>query len=311
MTARCRLFAILLLALSSCNPAAKPAPRPSSLDPSIFNAERAMYEVQSFVAVGPRNAGTAGAEKAAAYLYNRLQALGVAATVDVFMAKSPEDFTVFRNVIGSIPGTGPGVIIVASHFDTKSGIEGFVGANDSGSSSGILLELARLFAQAPSLGPEIRFVFFDGEECMQSYGPNDGLQGSRHYASQLVAAGAAKEVLAVILLDMVGDKSLSITLPRNGAQELKVAVMAAAHEENVREKFSLHPFEVGDDHVPFLEAGMPAVDIIDFDFGSAPGLNDYWHTAQDTMDKLSAESLGLIGRVTIRGENDAVGRNKK
>jgi len=299
-----------LLLLAGCTKAPVPPPAPASADPSAFSGERALYEVRSFVAVGPRDSGTPGAEKAATYLYNRLQAVGVEATVDVFMAKSPEEHTVFRNVIGRVPGTRPGIIIVASHFDTKSGIPNFVGANDSGSSTGILLELARILGRAPSLGPEIQFVFFDGEECMQSYGPNDGLQGSRHYAKRLVKEGLASNVLGVIVLDMVGDKDLTVTLPRNGAPELMAAVMQGAHAVGAREKFSLHKFEVGDDHVPFLEAGMPAVDIIDFDFGSAPGLNDYWHTAQDTVDKLSDQTLGIVGQVTIHVINDIVTRTK-
>ena len=144
---------------------------------------------------------------------------------------------------------------------------------------------------------------------MQSYGPNDGLQGSRHHAKRLVKEGLASNVLGVIVLDMVGDKDLTVTLPRNGSPELMAAVMQGAHAVGAREKFSLHKFEVGDDHVPFLEAGMPAVDIIDFDFGSAPGLNDYWHTAQDTVDKLSDQTLGIVGQVTIHVINDIVARN--
>ena len=306
-----RMVAAACVLLAGCKQSPPPPPSaPAMADPAAFAADRAMYEVRSFVALGPRDAGTPGAEKAATYLYSRLKVIGVEATVDVFMAKSPQDLTVFRNIIGRIPGTRPGVIIVASHYDTKSGINGYQGANDSGSSTGILLELARVLGRGPSLGPEIQFVFFDGEECMQSYGPNDGLQGSRHYAKKLVAEGKSKDVLGVIVLDMVGDKDLTVTLPRNGSQQLMVAVLDAAHAENAREKFALNRFEVGDDHVAFLEAGMPAVDIIDFDYGSAPGLNDYWHTAKDTVDKLSEESLGTIGRVTIRVINSIVSKAK-
>ena len=146
---------------------------------------------------------------------------------------------------------------------------------------------------------------------MQSYGPNDGLQGSKRHASLLASGGRRKEVLGVIVMDMIGDQNLTVTLPRNGATPLMSAVMNAARAEGARDKFSLHPFEVGDDHVPFLELGMPAVDIIDFDYGSSPGRNDYWHTLEDTVDKLSVESLGIIGRVVIRVVNDlAAGANE-
>jgi Zn-dependent M28 family amino/carboxypeptidase len=284
-------------------------PPPAAVDPATFDVDHAMFEVRSLVAIVPRDSGTPGAAKAAEHLKKRLEAVGVKADVETFISKSPAGMTVFRNVVGKIPGTATGLVIMASHYDTKSGIgDAFQGANDSGSSSGILLELARVFAKGPKPGPELRFVFFDGEECMQSYGPNDGLQGSRTYATQLVNEGRKSDVWAVIVMDMVGDSHLSVTLPRNGTTELMVAVMNAAHAENAREKFSLHPFEVGDDHVSFLERGMPAIDLIDFDYGSAPGRNDYWHTLQDTIDKISPESLGIVGRVVIRVVNETVAK---
>jgi glutaminyl-peptide cyclotransferase len=303
---RRRLLAtVLLLAAAGCGPAPQP---PRAVDPATFDAEHAFFELRSLVAITPRDSGTPGAEKAAFHLQRRLQALGVEAQIDVFTNRSPQGMTVFRNVIGRIPGTSTGLVLLASHYDTKSGIgPGFQGANDSGSSSGVLLQLARVFAKGPRLGPELQFVFFDGEECMQSYGPNDGLQGSRHYARRLVDEGRNDEVLGVIVMDMIGDQNLTVTLPRNGTSRLMTAVLNASYAENARNKFSLHPFEIGDDHVPFLELGMPAVDIIDFDYGSAPGRNDYWHTLEDTVDKISVESLGIIGRVVIRVVNDLAG----
>ena len=262
-----------------------------------------MEEVRELVAIGSRDAGSEGAARAARHLQDHLRLHGVAERVEEFTNQTPHGETVFRNVVGEIPGEGPLLIILGSHYDTKSGIPGFEGANDSGSSCGVLLELARVLASGPKPKATIRFVFFDGEECMKSYGPTDGLQGSTYHARRLVRTGRAQDVWALILLDMVGDKDLSITLPRNGSPFLLQAVLQSAHEENVRDKFSLHPFGVGDDHVPFLDVGIPAVDLIDFAFGSAPGLNDYWHTAEDRMDKISAESLDVVGRVTLRTIN--------
>jgi glutaminyl-peptide cyclotransferase len=281
----------------------KPAPTEQAppLEASNFNGERALFEVHSLVALGARDAGTPGAERAAQYLKSRLQELGVEASVDTFTNQTPLGVRAFHNVIGRIPGTRPGLILLGSHFDTKSGIApDFQGANDSGSSTGALLELARLLAKHGSPGPEIHLLFFDGEEAVHHYSDIDGLHGSRHHAQRMVDEGRDKDVLAMILMDMIGDRDLSVTIPRNVTRELAIALLRAADAEGQREKFVLFPFEIGDDHEPFLRRGMPALNIIDFQFGSAPGRNDYWHTRLDTLDKLSAESLGLIGRVTIR-----------
>lgn len=268
--------------------------------------------VEGLVAISPRDSGTDGAKAAAEWILSQLFASGVKGRIIEFHERSDARGIVpFRNVEGRIPGTTSNIVIIGSHFDTKLGIPGFVGANDSGSSSGLLLELARAIkAQTGKSGsyPEIRFVFFDGEECVQSYGPHDGFHGSVHYASSLVNEGLASNVLAVIVLDMIGDRDLSVTLPMNGTPHLTASVLKAAREENARNRFSLYPGMIGDDHVAFLDRGMPAVDIIDFHFGSAPGKNDYWHTAADTLDKISPESLGLIGRITIRMINDLAER---
>lgn len=263
------------------------------------------------LALGPRDTATPGAEQAARHLKSRLDAAGVPSQLEEFQDVTPAGTATLRNVIGRLGG-GPSLIIIGSHYDTKSGIEGFVGANDSGSSSGALIELARALAeQVPDgwSGPEIRFVFFDGEEAMVNYGPHDGLHGSRHHAAQLRETGRADDVLGVIVLDMIGDRDLTITLPRNGTPFLTTAVLQAAQQEGARSKFSLFAYGIGDDHESFLQLGMPAVDIIDFQFGSAPGLNDYWHTPEDTLDKLSAESLEIVGRVTIRVINDLLRRH--
>lgn len=146
----------------------------------------------------------------------------------------------------------------------------------------------------------IMFVFFDGEECKNHYGKNDGLHGSRRLTEQLVKDGRSRKVRAVIILDMVGDRDLNITIPRNSALSLVAALFGAAQAEGTREKFTLSSGEILDDHQPFLSAGMPAIDIIDFEYGSAPGKNDYWHTPEDTADKLSAQSLEIIGRTVLR-----------
>jgi len=288
--------------LAGCRPAPAPGARPAArLDPAAVDGGRALEEVAALVALGLRDAGTPGAAAAAAHIRDRLRAVGVEAEIDEFEDDTPLGPMVFRNVIGRLPGRGEGLIVLGSHFDTKRGMpEGFQGANDSGSSTGLLIELARVLKAAPTLGPEIRFAFFDGEECAVAYGPRDGLHGSRRMARELVERQRARDTLAVLVLDMIGDRDLTVTIPRNTHPGLARALFAAAAEEGARDRFRLAPAAILDDHVPFLQAGMPAALLIDFEYGSGPGRNDYWHTAGDTMDKLSAESLALVGRVTIR-----------
>ena len=260
----------------------------------------ALEEVRRFLAVGPRDSGTEGAEKAATYLVGRLKEIGVEAEIQEFRESSPKGETTFRNVLGRIPGTGGGIILFGAHYDTKSGIAGFVGANDSGSGTGLLLELARGFSEGAPHAMEIRFAFFDGEECMEEYGPGDGFHGSEHLAGTMEADGSLKRIAAMILLDMVGDKNLTVTIPRNSTPWLTALAFEAARAEGTRKHFQLYPHPIGDDHVAFYRRGAPAVNLIDFEFGRGPGKNDYWHTAEDTLDKLSAESLGIVGRVAAR-----------
>ena len=283
-------------------PPAEEAPPPAiPAKPPAISGAAALEEVRAFLAVGPRDAGTPGAERAANVLADRLRALGVEAAIQEFREPSPlGPETVFRNVLGRIPGRTDRIVLLGSHYDTKAGIPDFVGANDSGSSTGLLLELARAFAAGAPPELEIRFAFFDGEESRIEYGPTDGFHGSRHLARTMAADGSLSNVVAMILLDMVGDRDLTLTIPRNCTPWLVSAAFAAARAEGVRERFQLYPYNVGDDHVAFFERGVPALNLIDFEFGSGPGLNDYWHTPADTLDKLSAESLDLVGRVVAR-----------
>jgi Zn-dependent M28 family amino/carboxypeptidase len=153
-------------------------------------------------------------------------------------------------------------------------------------------------------GPEVWLVFLDGEECLVNYGAHDGLHGSRHLADKLVSEGRAAKVKAFILADMIGDKDLSVTIPRNSDPALMAAVFKAATEAGTRTVFSLCDYSILDDHQPFLDKGIPAIDLIDFQYGSSPGLNDYWHTPNDTLDKLSANSLEIVGQVILRALND-------
>lgn len=280
-----------LLLLAGCSKPGSPG----------FSGDNAFTETEALVEIRPRDAGTEGAQRAAVHLKEKLSEFGLKTGIDTFSEETPSGGLVFHNVLGRLPGKTKRLIVIGSHFDTKSGISpDFQGANDSGSSSGALLELARVLSEKGPMETEFLIAFFDGEECREQYGPNDGLHGSRRLAQQLVESDDARHVEAVIILDMIGDKDLNVTVPRNSSRELIKELFSAAHQQGVRPVFSLGKGAILDDHIPFLQAGMPAIDLIDFQYGSAPGLNDYWHTVEDSMDKLSEESLQVIGNAVLQ-----------
>lgn len=265
----------------------------------VFDGERAFLEVEALVRIAPRDAGTPQGRKAAEHLLQRLKSFGVKAKIDTFTDSTPAGEKTMHNVIGRIPGKTDRWIILGSHFDTMPGIENFQGANDSGSSTGVLLELARMLkGQKPTVG--LIFAFFDGEEGIAEYRPGDGLHGSRYFANQLKQDGQLQKIDAMILMDMVGDKDLGFTVPANSSRKLVKVLLDAARSAGYRDRFNLAPqIIITDDHQPFLDLGVPAINLIDFHFGSAPGLNDYWHTSQDRLDNICAESLHICGQVVL------------
>ncbi len=191
----------------------------------------------------------------------------------------------------------PGAVraLVCSHYDTKRfddpGVR-FVGANDAGSSTGALLELARVLALDPGFARKFELVFFDGEEGVITIDDNDGLYGSRHYAADLRKSGRARQFKLGILWDMMGDRDLTITLSPNSPPQLARGIFAAADALGTRAHFGFFHGDIVDDHVPLNAAGIPTIDLIDFDYPP-------WHTAGDTLDKVSAESLEIVGRATL------------
>ena len=245
----------------------------------------------------PRDAGTPGALRAAAWLCRRA---GPRAALDRFRDHVYEDVHTFANVLLEVPGRAaqaPWVILI-SHFDTapKAG-KGFEGANDGASTSGLLLALADVLRRAPERPrANILLAWTDAEECRIAYMPRDGFQGSKRLLRRVRAAGW--KVKAVICLDMLGDRDLNIEIPANSTPALRQEALRAARAAGVADKVSLRDgVVVKDDHSAFYEAGYPALELIDFDYGRARGLNDYWHTPQDTMDKISEASLLASGRL--------------
>lgn len=246
----------------------------------------------------PRDAGTPGAERAAQWIAERLKGSGLTVEIDTFTDPTPRGPKEFHNVLATIPGSSGEWIILLSHFDTMSGIGGgFQGANDSGSSTGLLIEMASALQAASPHRHNILCAFMDGEECMVSYSERDGFHGSKRLARQQKAAGAT--IRAVILMDMVGDRDLKLTVPRNSTGALRLLALEAAEATGDRAKIGLFDGIIYDDHQAFLDLGYPAVNLIDFEFGSRPGKNDYWHTPEDTLDKICADSLLVTGRIVM------------
>lgn len=261
-----------------------------------FSGDNALRHVQALVDCGPRPPGTPEIECARKYIIAQLESFGWKVTKQSFTDLTPRGPMTFVNLIATFPGdpkTAP-KFLLCSHYDTKLFESArFVGANDGGSSNGVLLELARVLAQAPKLAAHAELVFFDGEEAYVSFTESDGLYGSRYFARRLGFEDKAKQFRGGILFDMCGDKSLGITLSSDSPPRLTNDIFATAEKLNAREYFTYSTGAILDDHAPLNQLGIPVIDLIDFDFAA-------WHTPEDTMDKISAKSLGIIGAVATR-----------
>ena len=264
-----------------------------------MDGTNALDRVARLVEIRPRDAGTQGGAYAAQWIAQELRSAGLSPKADTWREQTALGPMTFSNIYVDIPGRTNSLLLVGSHFDTKSGLgPEFQGANDSGSSTGLLIELARILAKGPKLNYTVRFAFFDGEECITSYRSNDGLHGSRRMAGNLARNLSSQTVAAVIVIDMVGDLNLGLEIPRNVTPWLaRVALDAAASSDYPQ--LTIARGAIIDDHWPFMEAGIPAVNLIDIEYGSAPGKNDYWHTLEDTQDKLGAHSLTTTGRIVL------------
>ncbi|MGI5869285.1 MAG: M28 family metallopeptidase [Kiritimatiellia bacterium] len=255
-----------------------------------------------FVKIAPRDSGTLGAAKASKWLAQEIRRMGLKPRADTWTENTPFGPKTFCNIYVDIPGETPAVVLFGSHYDTKAGIgDGFQGANDGGSSTGVLLALAEHLAERrPKLRHTVRFAFFDGEECFgDTYRDNDGLHGSRRMAEQFDCDRARTPLVAAIILDMVGDEHHKLETPRNVTPWLaKIALEEGGSRPEVA-NVSLASTIIIDDHLPFLLARFSAIDLIDFEYGSAPGLHDYWHTMEDTIDKISPDSLYKTGALAL------------
>ena len=265
-----------------------------------------MQCVKEIVAFGPRPLGSANHKKVEDFILAHLK--GDDVENDVFTADTPEGKFPVHNIIAKFPGTKDGIIVIASHYDTNYPLRdtSFVGANDGGSSSGLLLEFANQFRAKKNDGYNIWLVWDDAEEAIEPDGSGglprkmpfeqDSLYGISHLAQNWQADGTLKKIKAFLLTDMIGDADLNVEHDTNSTPWLEAVIYEAASRLGYQSHFFARTMTVDDDHIPFVKLGIPSADFIDFDYGYN---NVYWHTTQDTIDKLSPKSLEIVGSTML------------
>lgn len=268
-----------------------------------FDGERALMYTREVVAFGPRPVGSDALEQTRRYVESTLEGFGLTVTRDEFTGRTPVGDIPMANLVADVrPAEGAPdgpMIILSGHYDTllSEGFE-FVGANDAGSSTGMLIELGRVLVQHPPPLP-VRLVFFDGEEALVEWSDTDSRYGSKHMAERMDDAGELDDIGALILFDMIGDADLSFPREGNGPDWLNDIIWQTAADIGYSNIFAPGVHFVEDDHLPFTRRGVAAVDLIDFEYGpgGSPGRN--WHSPFDTMDKLGAGSFQAVGETIL------------
>ncbi len=284
-----RTAAALFLTLTAC--------AQSTASPALaFNAARALQYTREVVAFGPRPIGSPNHRKLENYILSHLKSDQV--EDDAFIADTPEGKFPVRNIIAKFPGTQPGFIVIAGHYDTNYPLRdtGYLGANDGGSSTAILLELANQFRGKKRQGYSVWLLWTDGEEAVKNWTATDSLYGARHLADKWQKDGTLKTIKAFLLADMIGDADLNIDRDTNSTPSLEDLVYQAATRLGYQSHFFARTIAVEDDHLPFVHLGVPSSDLIDLDYGYG---NVFHHTPQDTLDKLSPKSIEIVGKVIL------------
>lgn len=223
---------------------------------------------------------------------------------DTFTGQTPTGPVPMENIILKFPGTSGKAVVVTGHYDTKRiPMVHFIGANDAGSSTGFLIEFARVVSHMHH-PDDIYIVFFDGEEAVGEWTDTNSRYGSRHLVEKWSADGTLSHIKALINVDMIGDKDLDILDDQNSSQSLRDLVFKVAAKLGDSKYFHKEPSGIDDDHMPFVNAGVNAIDLIDFSYGPN---NSYWHNEKDTMDKLNAHSLQVVGDVVLGVVNELEG----
>lgn len=257
-----------------------------------FDSSRAWTDLRQVVSIGPRPAGSPAIEQTRRYIKAELAKVNVAVTEQAWDDTTPAGTVHMVNLIATIPGASKDRIVIAGHFDTKRYREfRFVGANDGGSSTAFLIEMARVL-KARRNPLTIELLFLDGEEAVGEWQGTDHTYGSRHYVQVGRRDGSLASLKALLLVDMIADRDLRIRRDMNSTPWLNDIVWNAARSQNQSQHFLNERTEIEDDHLPFTEVGIPALDIIDLEY-------DAWHTPLDTLDAVSAGSLQVVGDVLL------------
>jgi glutaminyl-peptide cyclotransferase len=265
--------------------------------PPAFDSARAMQYVKEIVALGPRPIGSANHKKVEDYIHSHLKddlVEGDAFTVDTTEGKFP-----VHNIIAKFPGTKDGIVVIASHYDTNYPLRdtSYIGANDGASSSALLLEIANQLRGKQRDGYSVWLLWDDAEESMRlPWFDPESLYGVRHLAQKWQDDGTLKKIKAFLLEDMIGDADLNIEHEENSTPWLEDLIYQAATRRGYQSHFFARTIPMDDDHIPFVQHSVPSADLIDFDYGYD---NVFWHTTQDTVDKLSPKSLEIVGTVTL------------
>jgi glutaminyl-peptide cyclotransferase len=265
----------------------------SAAPPPKFDSGRAWEHLRQFVALGPRPSGSPAIEATRKYIKDQMAAAGLTALEQSWDEQTPLDKVRMVNLVATIPGTHRDRIVIAGHYDTKLYREfRFVGASDGGSSAAFLLEIARVLKTRKN-PLTVDIVFLDGEEArMPEWHGNDNTYGSRHYVDLAKKDGSIGTLKAMLLVDMIGDRDLDIRRETSSTPWLTDLIWSAAKRQGLDNYFVPESARIEDDHLPFLAAGVPSVDIIDLENYQVRGK---WHTAQDTLDACSARSLQVVG----------------
>jgi glutaminyl-peptide cyclotransferase len=258
-----------------------------------FSGAQAYAYTREAVALGPRPDGSPAIAKLRTFIRQQLAAHGCEVTSDKFTAQTPDGPLQMENIIAKFPGKSGRAIVVSGHYDTKK-LANFVGANDGGSSTGMLLALAAALQGRPRID-DVYLVFFDGEEALHEWSDTDSIYGSRHLAAKWTEDGTIRRVKALINVDMTGDKNLRLVFDQGSTPSLRKLVWDVADSLGYSAAFPRQGSAIEDDHMPFINAGVRAVDLIDFDSQTT-----FWHTPRDTMDKLDPHSFDIIGAVVLK-----------
>jgi Zn-dependent M28 family amino/carboxypeptidase len=284
----------LALALLALGTALLASPIPAT---GRFSGTAALTYTNRAVSFGQRPSGSDAIAKLRTWIEAELKPSGAKVSLDSFQAFTPAGPIPMTNIIARFPGTSGKAIVITGHYDTKRmPLVNFVGANDGGSSTGFLLELAHVLA-GQKRTDDIYLVWFDGEEAVAQWSASDSLYGSRHLAEKWTLNGTAGKIKALINVDMIGDKNLDLIQDSNSSSSLRDLVWKTAGSMGYGKYFLLAEGAIEDDHMPFVRAGVNALDLIDFNYGPQ---NSYWHTDKDTVDKLSAHSFQVVGDVLVK-----------